>query len=196
MLLVPARANWYQQKRAGTNKVSIGTNKGLLVPLAHPTGPLPFSGPIAYLVRQTNLSLSATSFGALWSFPSVVFSSTILVIFSWFKFSSRIINWLSKSTLGIYLIHDNTYMRRWLWKGANYFKVSQHSTSDSTGRFIGYTIGLILLIYGVCALVETCRLLLFKIPVILVKYCRSRRNRGKNKDFSQSVKEVEMEVEG
>lgn len=48
--------------------------------------------------------------------PLVVISSIIFFcIFLTFNFKSRIINWLATSTLSIYLIHENSYIRQYIY---------------------------------------------------------------------------------
>jgi len=55
---------------------------------------------------------------AFWAYnnPLVVVSSIVFFcIFLTFNFKSRIINWLAASTLSIYLIHENSYVRLYIY---------------------------------------------------------------------------------
>ena len=152
-----------------------------------------FAGPISHLLKHISLDVSPYSFSQYWACATVVYSACMLVIFSHLHFTSRVINFLSKSTFGAYLIHDNPYIREWLWKGKGYLKVSSHSLSDSTAMFIWYTIGIILLVYAVSSLIDTCRLLLFSIPSWCLRYCRTLPKRGRQRrEFKKQTITVEM----
>ena len=86
---------------------------------------------------------------------------TLILLLSLFLFigfkelevkNSRIINLISSLTFGIYLIHDNWQIRRYLWN--NIVKVN--SMQDSPW-FLPFSVGVILAVFCVCGLLEFIR---------------------------------------
>ncbi len=59
---------------------------------------------------------NATKMKNVNSIFSVLFALSIFLFFLRFKFKSKIINQIAKSSLGIYLLHDNDLVRPYLWK--------------------------------------------------------------------------------
>lgn len=66
-------------------------------------------------------------------------------------FHNSLINITSASTFGIYLIHDNPYIRNVLWK------ILPTKSMIDNGFFILYTLGVTLLVFIVCFIVERIR---------------------------------------
>lgn len=62
---------------------------------------------------------------------------------------SPVVNRVAACTLGVYLIHDNGFVRPWLWHQA--IHVAKHVHSDS---FILWSVGMVLLVFAVCTVVE------------------------------------------
>lgn len=50
------------------------------------------------------------------SFSNFVGAVGLLLIFKDFKFKSRIVNGVAATTFGIFLIHENPYVRGWIYK--------------------------------------------------------------------------------
>lgn len=69
--------------------------------------------------------------------------------------NGRIVNLLASATFGVYLIHDDNYVRPFLWK--TLFHNAQYSHSR---RLIPYSIAVILVVYAVCTGIELLRLCL------------------------------------
>ena len=62
---------------------------------------------------------------------------------------SPVVNRVAACTLGVYLIHDNGFVRPRLWHQA--IHVAKHVHSDS---FILWSVGMVLLVFAVCTVVE------------------------------------------
>lgn len=93
-----------------------------------------------------------------YSNPIVIIQSiAYFSFFSTLDFKSKIINRLSKLTLGVYFIHDNKYVRENLykWIGIDGYKIT-------TYRFAIYAIIAALAIYIGCSIIEQIRQLIFK----------------------------------
>ena len=83
----------------------------------------------------------------------LLISVSLFMIFVNIKLSSKLINTVSSTTFGIYLIHDNNYIRPFLWEtlfNNNHF---QHS-----GWLILYSIGVCLLVFVVCFIIDLIRI--------------------------------------
>jgi surface polysaccharide O-acyltransferase-like enzyme len=68
---------------------------------------------VVFVLKQNNAKANI-----LWAYnnPIVLISSIIFFcVFLTFNFKSRIINWLATSTLSIYLIHENSYVRQYIY---------------------------------------------------------------------------------
>ena len=86
--------------------------------------------------------------------------------FLWFKNlklrHSKIINALGASTFGVLLIHSNSRaMRTWLWKDT--IDVIGHYTLP-LGQLILFCIGVVLLVFIVCSIIDYVRILLLEKP--------------------------------
>ena len=91
--------------------------------------------------------------------PFVIVSS--LMYFFWFgtlKIKSKFINRVSSLTLGVYLIHDNPYMRQWLYPFLGFVEGKVYTGIIIIGKIFACAIA----IFIICALLEWIRQLLFK----------------------------------
>lgn len=67
--------------------------------------------------------------------------------------SNKIINILAKSTLGVYIIHDNPFMRRFLWK-----VIFTYQYNLETWKLIIFAIDSVFLVYITCIIIDQIRL--------------------------------------
>lgn len=113
-------------------------------------------------------SRGATYFFGQQSFPLFISSVGIFLGFKNLKIKNiKIINMISSTTLGIYLIHDNFFVREFLW--LKFFKVSEHFYDK---YLLFYSLKIILLVFFVCMIIDFIRQILFKytINIFLEKY--------------------------
>lgn len=80
--------------------------------------------------------------------------------FLWFKNMkikhSKVINSMGAATFGVFLIHANSEaMRTWLWK--NTVDVLGHYSTMTTGGLALYSIGVVLLVFIICNLIDQLR---------------------------------------
>lgn len=66
-------------------------------------------------LRSSNLVQNANYLMAYNSVPAVCFAVSAFLFFRRLHFKSRLINKMAGSVLGIYLIHDNEYVRDFIW---------------------------------------------------------------------------------
>ena len=76
---------------------------------------------------------------------------------------SKIINIISPAMFGVYLIHENSYVRPFLWK--RLFKISLYA---DTSILIPYSIFVILCVFFGCTIIELIRIHLVEKNMILV----------------------------
>lgn len=89
---------------------------------------------------------------------TILFSITLFLIFlNWNIPYNNVINSISSTTLGIYLIHEHQYIRSILWE-----KFAASQVHDSTGlTFVIKSIMVVLLIFILCIAIEKIRKMIF-----------------------------------
>ena len=93
--------------------------------------------------------------------PTIFFTSVALFLLfkNWQIHSTmliRLVNFFAPLTFGIYLLHDNVYIKPLLWKHWLDVEAAYHSA-----YFVGHFVGAILAVFVICALVEKVRQALF-----------------------------------
>ena len=70
--------------------------------------------------------------------------------------NSRVINFISSTTLGIYLIHDNDFVRPWLWRAV--LRCPERAMKDG---FLLFAVISVLIVFVVCMIIDILRIYLF-----------------------------------
>lgn len=83
---------------------------------------------VTLLAQRFGYQTSIDLFWSMSSFPCLIFSSSVFVLFSKFKFHSKIVNYIAGLMLGVYLIHENSWMIPWFWRGDGLVDVKNWST--------------------------------------------------------------------
>lgn len=117
----------------------------------------------AYSILGTNSLFDMFGYNIInmtraYSNPIVIIQSlAFFTLFGTLNFKSKLINRLSKLTLGVYIIHDNLYIRRniYKWIGIDGLEVISY-------KYIIYAILAALIIYIGCSFIECIRQLIFK----------------------------------
>ncbi|MEE1076684.1 MAG: hypothetical protein UHY68_05410 [Acutalibacteraceae bacterium] len=90
--------------------------------------------------------------------PLVVFEAVFLILFFRdFKFTSKYVNLIAGTTLGIYAIHEHAYVREWLWKVISF---KDKSLYDTPLYLILVLLGCVVVFVG-CGSIEFIRLKIF-----------------------------------
>lgn len=98
----------------------------------------------------------ATYFYNMQRIPAVLISLFSFLGFKKIDMKSRKwINFISSATFGVYLIHDNAYIRSLLWN--DIFKNASFSGSI---MLVPYSIIVIIIVYFTCTIIELCRIYL------------------------------------
>ena len=72
--------------------------------------------------------------------------------------NNKFINTIAAAMFGVYLIHENSLMRPFLWQ-----KVFKNASFQNSPYLIPYSIGVVILVFVVCTLIELVRSKIFKI---------------------------------
>lgn len=92
----------------------------------------------------------------------ITLSYGLLLVFTNMKsISSVFINSIASTVFGIYLIHDNTYLRPVIWKSI--LNVKNYKESP---YLVLYLLGCVMLVFTVCAIIDFIRQLLIEKPVL------------------------------
>lgn len=100
-----------------------------------------------------------------------------IISFCVIVFSNKIINSISSSVLGIYLIHDNVILRKKIWE---FFDINTHLKSES---FFLYEIMVVITIFFICLVIDQIRIHLIEKPVLkridflIKKYSKREENK-------------------
>lgn len=142
--------------------------------------------------RMTSISLIPIDrfyleFGEILNMIALSFLSPLIIVqsifyFLFFKnmtFDSKVINFIGGTTFGIYLLHENMYIRENLFK---WLHVSEHA--DGGIKLIGMVILLGIMIFIACMIVEIIRKAIFKF---FYKRKFALKLRNKIQDFIKSL---------
>lgn len=103
--------------------------------------------------------MMATFFYEMHQVPILLISLTMFLGFLKIDIGSRpVINAVSATTFGVYLIHDNAYMRNFLWT-----KVFKNAMFTNSLRLIPYSIIVVCVVFVVCSLIELIRINVFEV---------------------------------
>jgi len=96
----------------------------------------------------------------------ILLSAVFLFIgFLKMNISSRFINFISATTFGVYLLHDSPVIRIALWE-----KLFKNKTYQESNILIPYSIGVVLVVFIVCSIVEIIRK--YTIELLYLKLIR------------------------
>lgn len=115
-----------------------------------------FSSKLITGVASLVLCITIGLLSASTDLTNILCLATSVALFTFFnnlEIKSRAINLISKTTFGIYLIHDNKLVRQVLW--SNLLKCPYHAQFDSFWLFSACAV---LLVFIVCSLIELGRM--------------------------------------
>ena len=106
----------------------------------------------------------------LFKIPGVLINSTtspvqiliaifIFHIFKNIKIKSKLINYIASSVLGVYLIHDNAFVRNWIWK---VFLPNVNFLSLNTLLYILFIFAKVAIVFLVSVTIDKIRIILFQ----------------------------------
>ncbi|ALS01495.1 hypothetical protein ATZ33_08980 [Enterococcus silesiacus] len=117
---------------------------------------------IALLAFYNHQNENALSKSLMMDIQSPLYLLLSILLFcgvkNWNIGSIPFVNLLGSATLGVYLIHDNNYIRHFLWKELTAFKASYYGIN-----LVVTSIVIIILVYIVCSLIDILRQKLFAL---------------------------------
>ena len=121
---------------------------------------------VSFLVlgtKRNELAVHAIDFFGMESFPILLMAFFLFMTFAKLKIKyNKWINVIASATFGVYLIHDSSYIRYYIWW--NIFKINQYQESLF---LIPYSILVVFIIYVLCTGIEMVRKVLLERPYII-----------------------------
>ena len=91
--------------------------------------------------------------------PFVVIESVCMILlFRSLVFSSKMVNTLASTTLGVYAIHEHPYVRKWLWE---LLSMKDHTLYHSR-KYLPRAIGICVGVFLACGILELIRMKMFE----------------------------------
>ena len=113
--------------------------------------------------KKEEWSTHAIDFFEIERLPILLMAITLFMGFVTLKMNyHKWINMIASATFGVYLIHDSSYIRYYLW--TNIFKINQYQ--DSTFLIL-YSILVVFILYVSCTMIELIRKKLVEKPYML-----------------------------
>lgn len=108
-----------------------------------------FATQLIFEVKFTNYM---DHFISLYSLPTIMCSVMLVLHFKDINIQSTAINIIASATFGVYLIHENTYVRPFLWE-----KILKNSLFYNKPILILHALGSIAITYIICTIIELLR---------------------------------------
>ena len=126
----------------------------------------------------------ATFFYGMDKLPVLVISVLMFIGFSKIDIGyKRAINIISSATFGVYLLHDDPYIRPFLWN-----IVFRNASYSDSNLLIPYSLAVIIIVFILCTIVELVRIYaLEKHYMGAVNLIANKVDRLKNKIFSLKI---------
>ena len=113
--------------------------------------------------KKEEWSTHAIDFFEIERLPILLMAITLFMGFVTLKMNyHKLINMIASATFGLYLIHDSSYIRYYLW--TNIFKINQYQ--DSTFLIL-YSILVVFILYVSCTMIDLIRKKLVEKPYML-----------------------------
>lgn len=113
--------------------------------------------------KKEEWSTHAIDFFEIERLPILLMAITLFMGFVTLKMNyHKWINMIASATFGVYLIHDSSYIRYYLW--TNIFKINQYQ--DSTFLIL-YSILVVFILYVSCTMIDLIRKKLVEKPYVL-----------------------------
>ena len=121
---------------------------------------------VSFLVlgtKRNELAVHAIDFFGMERFPILLMAFFLFMTFAKLKIKfNKWINVIASATFGVYLIHDSSYIRYYIWW--NIFKINQYQESLF---LIPYSILVVFTVYVLCTGTEMVRKVLLEKPYII-----------------------------
>ena len=89
---------------------------------------------------------------------NVIFSIYLFKTFIYYNYYNKVINFISGTILGIYIIHDNSYIRKWLW-----YEI--YPNNQYVNKPYLHSVVKITLVFVICFIIELIRKYVILKPI-------------------------------
>lgn len=114
-----------------------------------------------YLAHSSDMINATTKFFGDNNICVVVFAVSFFMFFNHISLRpNRLINLVASSTFGIYLIHDNPFVRKFIWFDLLHF---EKLATTNLINFVVIDLITVLIIFGICSTIEIIRNKLFNL---------------------------------
>ena len=140
-----------------------------------------------FQIKIPLINIYPTYFYGMDKLPILLISLLIFIAFKNLDIkTNKIINTIASTTFGIYLIHDNPYIRKFLWQ--TLFKNAKHVNKL---YLIPYSITTCVLVFIVCSMIEYLRIFLIEKRYMAIIYKYENKI---NNTFSRLMKRVNKAI--
>lgn len=127
-----------------------------------------------------------TYFGIVNSLPLLILSITLFIVFKNMKLKqSKVLNLIASSIFGVYLIHDNVYMRDFLWG-----KLLKNNTYATSPYLMIHFVFSVIAVFVVCTIIDQIRMQIVEKRVVdkLIDKLYNIYNKQKLKKQNNTIK--------
>ncbi len=139
---------------------------------------------LEYIISRNNSMIGYMNyFAELNSLPILICSISLFELFRSLKFKNNYINIFSSATLGVYLIHENKFVRPFLWQYLFDNNNFYHSTYLILHILVSFTVT-----YIICLIIELLRIYIIEkniLPIIYKFYDKCTENIKKIKIYER-----------
>lgn len=126
---------------------------------------------------------NATYFYSLQSLPIILISLFMFLGFLQINIKhNKIINTVASATFGVYLIHDNNYIRKFLWQA-----LFKNATFSNSLYLIPYSIIVIIIVFLICTAIELFRVYVEKHYIKIIDNISNYIEKITNKFFELKI---------
>lgn len=112
---------------------------------------------IGLVLKNNNFIMKATHFNDYNNILTITIAISTFILFNRKVYSCKIFDIISSTTLGIYLLHDNFYLKQWIWNG-----IFPNISYLNTNWFFIHAILKVISIFIICSIIDLLRLTLLE----------------------------------
>lgn len=134
-----------------------------------------FSVPIYYIISiKIKDYLFISNMASLSQFDNIFCVIWAIYLFKFFKnisFSNKIINCIAGTVLGIYVIHDNSHVRKWIWNEV-------YPNKNYVSNPYLHSVVKIVAVFSICMVIELVRKYIICRPIkLMIESYKIKRNK-------------------
>lgn len=128
---------------------------------------------VEWLFRRVGYNMPPSFFSDIYSPLTLIAAISLFLVFSKATIKSKVINYFSSHTFGVYLIHENIFLAPIIWNTNRIFSISERAGSG-TLSFIAYTIFVVATVYFCSTALEILRKLSARLIIFIANKRKTR----------------------